>query len=229
MDDLAAFFGDRARSYDRLLWLERPALHTAARLAAPAPGDHVVDIAAGTGGMAFALARREEGLGSLVLVDAAPNMLARAGHRLRGVYPAPQWLVADARAIPLPDRSADLVSIAYLLHLLDRDDAGTVVREAVRLLRPAGRLVVVVHGCPPGRVGAAYRRAWSLGGRMSRGAIVGQGPMADLTGFLTRHGLDVLSRRWVPGAYLSEVVVAAPTTGGGRSPMPGWRTWRRCP
>jgi ubiquinone/menaquinone biosynthesis C-methylase UbiE len=212
VDDLAAFFDSRARAYDRQLWLERPALRTAARLAAPAPGEHVVDIAAGTGGLAVALARREGGLGSLVLVDAAPRMLARAGPRLRGVYPRPEWCVADARDMPLPDRSADLVSIGYLLHLLEPSDAAAVVREAVRLLRPAGRLVVVVHACPPGHLGAVYRWVWALRGRLARDTVVGQGPMADLAALLERHGLDVVARRWVPGAYVSEVVVARPVS-----------------
>lgn len=213
MDELTAFFDARTRAYDRQLWLERPALRTAARLAAPAPGERVVDIAAGTGGMAVALARRQRGLGSLVLVDAAPRMLARARRRLRGVYQSPQWLVADARAIPLPDASADLVSISYLLHLLDPHDASTVVNEAIRLMGPTGRLVVVVHGCPPGRIGAAYRRVWSARRRVSRDAVVGRGPMAGITQLLEHHGLSVVARRWVPGAYMSEVVVAQAISG----------------
>ncbi len=213
MDELTAFFDARARAYDRQLWLERPALRTAARLAAPAPGERVVDIAAGTGGMAVALARRQAGLGSLVLVDAAPRMLARARRRLRGVHQSPQWLVADARAIPLPDVSADLVSISYLLHLLDPRDASTVVNEAIRLMGPTGRLVVVVHGCPPGRIGAAYRQVWSARRRVSRDTVVGRGPMAGVTELLERHGLSVVARRWVPGAYMSEVVVARAISG----------------
>jgi ubiquinone/menaquinone biosynthesis C-methylase UbiE len=219
MDDLAAFFDDRARAYDRQVWLEGPALRTAARLAAPFPGERVVDIAAGTGGMAAALARRQPRIGSLILVDAAPRMLARAGRRLRGVHRSPQWLIADARDIPLPAASADLVSIAYLLHLLDPRDASTVVGEAVRLLAPGGRLVVVVHGCPPGGMGEAYRRCWSVYARIAPDGVVGQGPMSALAGLLETHGLDVVARRWVPGAYVSEVVIAARAlTAGNRRP-----------
>ncbi len=213
MDDLAAFFDDRARAYDRQLWLEAPALRTAARLAAPAPGERVVDIAAGTGGMAAAVARRQPRIGSVVLVDAAPRMLARAGRHLRGVHRSPQWLIADARDIPLPTASADLVSIAYLLHLLDPGDASTVVGEAVRLLAPGGRLIVVVHGCPPGRVGAMYRRCWSLYARFAPGGAVGRGPMSGLAGLLETHGLRIAARRWIPGAYVSEVVIARASVG----------------
>ena len=208
VDHLAAFFDSRARSYDRQLWLERSALRTAARLVAPAPGERVVDVAAGTGAMALALAQRQPDLASLVLVDAAPRMLARAGHRLRGAYAHPQWLVADARSIPLAPGSADIVSIAYLLHLLTSVDVGMVLAEARALLAPQGRLVVVVHGCPPGPFGAMYRRAWSARARLSRDDVVGQGPMTDVVDDISRAGLAVTARRWVPGAYMSEVVVA---------------------
>ena len=68
-------------------------------------------------------------------------MLAHVGELPAG------WstLNADARAVPLPDGSADVVTCAYLLQLLEPADRAAVLAEARRLLagRRGARLVVV--------------------------------------------------------------------------------------
>ncbi|HWH13466.1 MAG TPA: class I SAM-dependent methyltransferase [Miltoncostaeaceae bacterium] len=205
---LAAHFGRWAWLYDRQLLLERAALRTGARLAGPLAGRRVVDLAAGTGALAAALVAHGGPPAALVAVDAAPAMLHRARRRLSGVRPAPSLLVADARAVPLPDGAADLVAIGYLLHLLDPADRSAVLAEARRLLVPGGRVVAVVHGTPGGRAGRLYRRGWRAVARLSRGLVVGGGPMPDLPEVLTAAGLRVEVCRTVPGVYWSAVCVA---------------------
>ena len=208
-DPIASYFDGRARGYDRQLWLEGPALRAAARLAEPLAGARVVDLAAGTGGLAAALVARETRLAGLVVVDLAPRMLQRAAMRLGTLDPTASFLVADARDVPLPDAAADVVTIGYLLHLLPPKDRAQVLAEAFRLLRPDGRLVVVVHGSPPGVAGRIYRAAWCSFARLAPRQVVGQGPMTALASTVTAAGFIVDTSRRIPGLYWSHVLRAS--------------------
>lgn len=207
-DRLVAFFDRRAAGYDRQLWLERPALRAMAELAEPLAGARVVDLAAGTGGVAAALIAREPRIAGLVAVDAAPHMLERAAPRLAPLGPRARTLLADARAVPLADGAADVVTIGYLLHLLDPEARSAVLAEARRVLRPDGRLVVVVHGSPRGAHGRVYRAGWRTIARILPGEIIGEGPMTDLAPVVAAAGFDVDVTRRIPGVYWSQVLRA---------------------
>ncbi len=207
-DSIASYFDARARSYDRQLWLEGPALRAAARLAEPLAGAHVVDLAAGTGGLSAALIAREARLSRLIVVDLAPRMLERAKMRLGTLDPPARFLTADARRVPLPDAVADVVTIGYLLHLLPPSDRKEVLAEAFRLLRPHGRLIVVVHGSPRGIAGRIYRGIWRAFTRLARSEVVGHGPMTGLASLVAAAGFTVNGSRRIPGVYWSHVVRA---------------------
>jgi ubiquinone/menaquinone biosynthesis C-methylase UbiE len=207
-DPIVGFFERGARGYDLQLILERRALRLAASMAGPGAGGHVVDLAAGTGALAWAVVRANPGPGALTLVDGSPRMLQRARSRLRLAAPGARLVVADVRAVPLPDGCADVVTIGYLLHLIDPASRAQVLAEAHRLLRPGGRLVVVVHGSPPGRAGAAYRGAWRLLQRVTPRGVVGHGPIADLARIVGSGGFEVRASRRLPGVYWSEVAAA---------------------
>lgn len=207
-DPIVSFFDRGARGYDLQLPLERSAHRAAAVLAGPLSGARVVDLAAGTGGLAQALLARCPALSSLTLVDGAPRMLARARERLESDPVRPRFIVADARSVSLPDECADVVTIGYLLHLIDPQARIRVLNEARRLLRPGGRLVVVVHGSPRGWAGGVYRLGWRLLRRVVPYGVVGHGPMVDAACLLEAAGFDVRASRRLPGVYWSQVVGA---------------------
>lgn len=98
-----------------------------------APGSRLVDIGGGTGNYARAL--RDEGWDPLV-VDREPAMLARAA--AKGL----ETLEADAQRLPLPDGCADAAMLVSMLHHVE--DPAAAIAEARRILRPAGRLAVMV-------------------------------------------------------------------------------------
>lgn len=202
-DPVAAFFDRRPWRYDLQLPLERRALRVAAAMARPVEGMRVVDLASGTGALAAALLASGSPPAALTAVDAAPRMLERARRRLGG---RATLVVADVRAVPLADGSADVVTIGYLLHLLDAPARAEVLAEAWRLLRPGGVIVAAVHGAPAGRAGRAYRAAWRMFSRALPGAVIGHGPMRDLAPELTAAGFDVEASRRLGGVYWSQVV-----------------------
>lgn len=109
-----------------------------AAAAGAAPGQRVLDVACGTGALALALAERVGRAGSVVGLDANPEMLAVARRK-----PAPiEWIEGAAEALPLAEHSFDAVASQFGL-MFFRDRAAA-LREMMRVLRPGGRLAVAV-------------------------------------------------------------------------------------
>jgi ubiquinone/menaquinone biosynthesis C-methylase UbiE len=109
-------------------------------LAEPQGDDVAVDLGAGTGLLALALAPRVR---ELVAVDISERMLERlddaaAADGIHNVEP----VVADLRRLPLEDESATLVVSNYAFHHLDDPGKELALAEARRILRPGGRLVI---------------------------------------------------------------------------------------
>lgn len=59
---------------------------------------------------------------------------------------AVRWVNGDAQALPLPDASADVVSIAFGIRNVA--DPAAAIREFYRTLRPGGRLVILEFSLP---------------------------------------------------------------------------------
>ncbi|HEX6618461.1 MAG TPA: class I SAM-dependent methyltransferase [Solirubrobacteraceae bacterium] len=120
-----------------------------------APGAAVVDVGCGTGTLAIALAA--DGA-DVIGVDGDPEVLALA-HAKAGAESV-QWRKGLATALPLPGASADRVVMSLLLHHLDAGAKRTALAEAVRVLRPGGRLHVADWGRP--RDPLMRAAAWAL-------------------------------------------------------------------
>jgi ubiquinone/menaquinone biosynthesis methyltransferase len=116
------------------------------------PGDHVVDLACGTGDIALMAARA----GAVVTgLDITMRMiqLARAKAAATGAAETPpraRFAVADMMWLPLADASADVVTTGYgLRNVPVLDDA---IVEIARVLRPRGRLVSLDFNRPAAAV-----------------------------------------------------------------------------
>jgi ubiquinone/menaquinone biosynthesis C-methylase UbiE len=138
-----------ARHYDAQLWLERRALRAALALAAPGPDDRVLDLGTGTGALLRGLAERPDHPRQVTGVDASAAMLARVPALPEG------WSLreADARQLPVADGVLDVVTCAYLIHLLEPEDRRAVLGEIARVLIPGGRVVLVSLLAPRGWLG----------------------------------------------------------------------------
>jgi demethylmenaquinone methyltransferase/2-methoxy-6-polyprenyl-1,4-benzoquinol methylase len=103
----------------------------------PRPHERLLDLAGGTGDISFGWLRG--GGGPVILSDVNPAMLAVGRDRAaaRALVSGLRFLVADAEALPLPDRCVERVSIAFGLR--NCTDKAAVLAEARRVLRPGGR------------------------------------------------------------------------------------------
>ena len=104
-------------------------------------GDRVLDIAAGTGDLTRAFARRVGASGVVLHSDINEAMLRRGRDRLLDAGVLAPSLLADAQALPLPDASFDVVSVAFGLR--NMTDKAKALAEMARVLKPGGRLMVL--------------------------------------------------------------------------------------
>ena len=140
-------FGRIASRYDRLCDLFSLGLHRlwkrrVARVIAGEPWTTLLDGATGTGDIILRLMSQEGVAGRTVIAsDISEAMLARARQRLDHHQAQLQFRVLNLEAMPsLADASVDAYSISLALKICDRR---RVLQEALRVLKPGGRLIVL--------------------------------------------------------------------------------------
>jgi SAM-dependent methyltransferase len=105
-------------------------------------GDHVLDVACGTGVVARAAAEKVGERGSVVAADLNPGMLAVARSLPAPAGATVEWRQADAAALPLADQAFDAVLCQLGLQFFA--DRAIALREMYRVLRRGGDVVVMV-------------------------------------------------------------------------------------
>ncbi|MBK5946548.1 bifunctional demethylmenaquinone methyltransferase/2-methoxy-6-polyprenyl-1,4-benzoquinol methylase [Rhodobacter veldkampii DSM 11550] len=109
---------------------------------APRPGQKLLDVAGGTGDVAFRFLKRAPGATATVC-DMTESMLIEGQKRADAEDMADRldWVVGDAMALPFADNSFDVYTISFGIRNVTRiPDA---LSEAYRVLKPGGRLVVL--------------------------------------------------------------------------------------
>jgi demethylmenaquinone methyltransferase/2-methoxy-6-polyprenyl-1,4-benzoquinol methylase len=124
----------------------------------PLPGQRVLDVATGTGLVAFALAGRGC---TVVGLDQSEDMLEGARRRLADQHPqlAPRvtFVRGVAESLPFDDGEFDALTFTYLLRYVD--DRAATMRELARVVKPDGRIGMVEFGVP---ASPPLRAAWRL-------------------------------------------------------------------
>jgi ubiquinone/menaquinone biosynthesis C-methylase UbiE len=156
------------------------------RLSSPKRADTCVDLGAGTGFVAAALAPL---VSSVLAVDVSAAMVASLTERAAedGLHNV-SAVVSDLREFRLPPASVDLVVSSYALHHLSHRDKRVLVARAATWLRPGGRLVIA--DMMFGR-GASQRDRDILFQKVTALAAKGPGGWWRITKNLTRYGLGV--------------------------------------
>jgi demethylmenaquinone methyltransferase / 2-methoxy-6-polyprenyl-1,4-benzoquinol methylase len=131
-------------------------------LSAVRPGHKVLDIAGGTGDLAYKFSKLVGKDGQVILSDINSSMLNVGRNRLidRGVSQNVQYVQLDAQHIPFDDDSFDCVTIAFgLRNVTDKDLA---LRSILRVLKPGGRLLVLEFSKPQNALLEKFYDAYSF-------------------------------------------------------------------
>ncbi len=139
-------FDSVASKYDLMNDLMSAGLHRvwkrfAVNAAAIRPGARVLDLASGTGDLARAFAGEAGPTGTVVLTDVNGAMLAAGRDKLLDGGVTLPVAQCDAEALPFPDRTFDVVSIAFGLRNVTRKEKA--LTEMRRVLKPGGAALVL--------------------------------------------------------------------------------------
>ena len=139
-------FDSVAPRYDVMNDLMSMGLHRAWKaytvaVAAVRDGDRVLDIAGGTGDLARAFARSVGSRGLVVHTDINEAMLRQGRDRLLDEGLVLPSAICDAETLPFASGSFDMVSVAFGLRNMTHKERA--LAEMQRVLRPAGRLLVL--------------------------------------------------------------------------------------
>jgi demethylmenaquinone methyltransferase/2-methoxy-6-polyprenyl-1,4-benzoquinol methylase len=179
------------------LGLHRVWKRQALELCALESGERVLDVATGTGDLAFVEAAAVGPEGQVVGVDSCAAMLEIARGRQRGTV---DFQEGDAVDLRFPDASFDVVTIGFgLRNVADRDRA---LREFRRVLRPGGRLMVLDFSTPNSKVRKAVHDLLYFGVMPRVGRVVAWHRDAH-------HYTSDSIRTWLSRDELSEAMVAA--------------------
>ncbi len=113
---------------------------------APQPGLRLLDLAGGTGDVAFRVLDRVRGRASATVCDMTEEMLVEGARRASGRGLDVDWVRGDAMRLPFAERSYDAVTIAFGIRNVTRPEAA--LAECLRVLRPGGRFLCLEFGRP---------------------------------------------------------------------------------
>jgi ubiquinone/menaquinone biosynthesis C-methylase UbiE len=234
----ARSYDDAAAIYERLnapLMFDAPARELLA-IVAPARGDRVLDVGAGTGAVARVAARAVGAEGRVVAVDPSADMLEAA--RRGGIE---LTVVGMLPHLPFLAASFDLVLSAFVLTHVD--DAVASVREMGRVLRPAGRIGLsawaasdddlarawadVVHEFVPAEVAAAAAERVLPG----EAALSKPGGLESLLASAGFPAVDTATRTFTFAMTVDEYLQAREVCASGRAlhallDGPSWERYR---
>lgn len=169
----------------------------------------VLEVAVGTGLVHARLARRLGASGLLVGVDLAPRMLQVT----RRQVPGARLARADARRLPFPNDTFDLVWASYLLDLIPAEEMTPLVAEFRRVLR-AGCRMVLVNFSKNGNGLTWWERAYRMTPTLLVPYLFGGCRPVEAEPFVRAAGFAEVEREFVPacagrpGGLDSEIITA---------------------
>lgn len=144
-------FGSIAPSYDRAngllsfgihhLWRKKLVEWSDAK-----DGDAVLDCATGTGDLAIAFKKIVGPAGGVIGSDFCKEMLLTAPQKAKEKHLDIHFEQADVTALPYPDNSFDVTSIAFGIRNVPKAEQG--IRELYRVTKAGGRMMVLEFGQP---------------------------------------------------------------------------------
>lgn len=120
-----------------------PIMRQTLRLLDPPTAGRTLQIAGVYGDLTPTLATQ---IDDLHLIDVAPVQLEAAQRKLAAIGRTATLRCMNAETLHYPDRSFDSALMFLLLHEMPREARQRSLREAIRVVRPGGRLVIAEYG-----------------------------------------------------------------------------------
>ena len=168
-------------------WLVEPSLSEwrkiALKFSRPTGGMQVLDVGCGTG----SLLKDYQAAGCHISgIDASPTMLAAARRKLD---PAADLRLGSAATMPFADGSFDLVTAVYSLHEMPLATRSAGLREMIRVVKPAGRILIIEYKSGP----YPFPSGWfSKTSRAIVEWLAGQDHFKNFRQFINQNGLTHL-------------------------------------
>lgn len=164
-------------------------------LASLKKGEVVLDLGSGAGFDAFLAAQRVGTTGRVIGVDMTPEMVAKARENAKkSEYPHAEFRLGEIERLPVEDSSVDVIISNCVINL--SPDKETVFKEAFRVLKPGGRLMVsdlvLVRELPEALKGSVEAYVGCLAGAIRK---------EEYLGFITAAGFkdaNVISQSHYP-------------------------------
>lgn len=133
-------------------------------------GDKVLDVATGSGDLAFLIREKLRNSGSVIGLDFSSEMIAVAKEKdlkrkekLKGADKnggaSLEFIIGDALDLPFPDSSFNLLTISFGIRNVD--DVSKALSEFLRVLKPGGELFILEFGQPKSKVFGSIFNSYS--------------------------------------------------------------------
>jgi SAM-dependent methyltransferase len=183
-------------------------------IAALKAGEVVIDLGSGAGFDCFLAAQQVGASGRVIGVDMTHEMLRKARENAGKIGAGNvEFRLGELEHLPVADNAADVILSNCVINLVP--DKAQVFREALRVLKPGGRLAIsdVVNTAP-------LSAELASDSALLCGCIAGAAPVAKIEAWLTEAGFTAVSitpkpesremiAGWAPGRGIENFVVSA--------------------
>lgn len=210
VEQITKYYSWRASNYDAGTAFEVEHHAEALRLTNIQEGQHILDVACGTGRGTVGLAQAVGPTGRVDALDLSEAMLGQARTKIEklGLSDHVHFKQGNARELPYPDASFDVVYNGYMFDLIPLDGFMPILKEMARVLKPAGKLVLVNMSKPDNRK-TFYERVYEMGWAVMPCRPVLMGPYVEPIGFNNIQRLYRPSRGGIVSLLWGQEIVIA--------------------